>query len=990
MKKNLVLITLVAGVILAGVFLSFHLHQETKEKVLSQYNEHQLLIARQTARQIESYLHARSQDVRYLSSFPSLRHLDAKTMQSDVQANFNRLKTVHIKEIFVLDARGKVVYSTIGNAIGSHTTRSDIYAWAKKPVNKGMVRLAMEKSDQQGATATGEGGKPPSPRLSLVTSLYQESVAGGSPGTGDKFAGILLLTVDLEKMLADWTLVSTPTKELYSLRIWVVDEDGTLLLQSEHPAMVLRNIREKNRECNRCHVSFDYVEKIVTAKQGTVEYQLKGGQRKVAAFAPMTFEDVSWVVVVNAPYDEVTGFILGNLKKTTGLLGIVVLALGLASYFLQRSYRQKVSAQEEVTHLREKQGLMESLRETRDYLENLLEYANALVIVWDPASRITRFNRAFEHMTGYAADEVIGRELNLLFPEASRGESLGKISRTLGGEHWESVEIPILRKDGAVRVALWNSANVHAADGATVVATIAQGQDITERKKVEEEIRSSEERFRLLFDSAMDGILLVDMENRKFKMGNRTICTMLGYSREEIPHLGITNIHPEEDLPHVIDEFERQARGELFVSPEIPMRRKDGSVFHADISSTQIIFGDRRYLVGYFRDVTRERTLEKQVRTSQRMESVGTLAGGIAHDFNNMLTGILGYGELLRPRIAGDPNALADLDEILRAAERAATLTRQLLTFARRQVVELVNLDLRDVVKDLMRFFAKVAGEQIEVKTFLAEDTPTVRADRGQIEQVLMNLIVNARDAMAGGGQLLVETGIVILEEEYIQEHQYMKKGRYALLGISDTGIGMDEATRERVFDPFFTTKSPGKGTGLGLAVVYGIVKQHNGFIHLYSEPGKGSTFKVYFPAIETPPDVKIPVKAEPILGGSETILLVEDEGSIRMLAERILKEIGYTVLTACNGEEAIDLFRRHREIIALAVLDVVMPRMGGKEAYEVMRKENPGLKAIFMSGYSGNAIHEAFVIKPDTPFLGKPFAPTVLLRKVREVLDVE
>ena len=564
-------------------------------------------------------------------------------MQIDVQANFARLKTVHIKEIFVIDAKGKVVYSTVGDAIGSNYSRSDVYAWAKKPVNKGMVRLAMEKPDRQGTPATGEGVKPPSPRLSLVTPLYQESVAGSPPRPGDNFAGILLLTVDLEKMLADWTLVSTPTKELHSLRIWVVDVDGTLLLQSEHPEMVLGNIREKNGECNRCHVSFDYVERILTAKQGTEEYQLKGGQRKVAAFAPMTFEDVSWVVVVNAPYDEVTGFIAGNLKETMGLLGIVVLGLGLASYFLQRSYRQKVSAQEEVTHLREKQVLMESLRETRDYLENLFEYANAPVIVWDPASRITRFNRASEHMTGYNADEVVGRELGMLFPEAGWSEALGKISRT---QHWESVEIPILRKDGTVRVALWNSANVHAADGATVVATIAQGQDITERKKAEEEIRSSEERFRLLFDSAMDGILLVDMDTKQFKMGNRTICTMLGYSREEIPHLGVTDIHPEENLPHVIEAFERQARGELDVSPEIPMRRKDGSVFYADIASTHIAIGDRRYLVGYFRDVSRERTLQKQVQTGQRMESVGTLAGGIAHDFNNVLTVIIGYGEM--------------------------------------------------------------------------------------------------------------------------------------------------------------------------------------------------------------------------------------------------------------------------------------------------------------------------------------------------------
>jgi hypothetical protein len=387
-------------------------------------------------------------------------------------------------------------------------------------------------------------------------------------------------------------------------------------------------------------------------------------------------------------------------------------------------------------------------------------------------------------------------------------------------------------------------------------------------------------------------------------------------------------------------------------------------------------------------DITERIRLEKQLQAAQRMESVGTLAGGIAHDFNNALTGIIGYADLLRIRLGGDPLALADLDEISRAAERAATLTRQLLTFARRQVLEPVNLNLRDVVKDLMRFFVKVAGEQIEVKTSLAPDTPTIAADRGQIEQILMNLIVNARDAMAGGGQLLVETGEVFLEDDYIEEHQYMERGRYALLEVSDTGIGMDEATRERAFEPFFTTKGPDKGTGLGLSVVYGIVKQHKGSINLYSEPGKGSTFKIYIPAIEAAPEVRVAVKPEPIRGGSETILLAEDEEPIRALAERILKEIGYTVLSASNGEEAIEVFRRHKETISLAVLDVVMPRMSGKAAFETIHKLNPLLKVIFMSGYTANAIHQSFVLTTGLPYLSKPFGPSSLARNVREVLD--
>ena len=318
--------------------------------------------------------------------------------------------------------------------------------------------------------------------------------------------------------------------------------------------------------------------------------------------------------------------------------------------------------------------------------------------------------------------------------------------------------------------------------------------------------------------------------------------------------------------------------------------------------------------VAVMRDVTQLLSLEKQVRTAQKMEAVGTLAGGIAHDFNNALTGIVGFGELLRMRMAGDAKALHDLDEILRCAERAATLTRQLLTFARRQVIEPVNLNLSTLVADLMKLIGKVVGEHIEMKTSLEKNVPTIHADRGQIEQVVMNLCLNARDAMPEGGRLVVETEDVHLEEEYVRQNPYMKTGRYALLTVSDTGVGMDEKTRERVFEPFFTTKGPDKGTGLGLAMVYGIVKQHGGFIHLYSEPGKGTTFKVYFPAIEAPPDA-VPTKRreEIVRGGTETILLAEDEDAIRTLAERILTGFGYTVLVARNGEEAIEIFRRNK-----------------------------------------------------------------------------
>ncbi|MGZ8448300.1 MAG: PAS domain S-box protein [Candidatus Deferrimicrobiaceae bacterium] len=418
--------------------------------------------------------------------------------------------------------------------------------------------------------------------------------------------------------------------------------------------------------------------------------------------------------------------------------------------------------------------------------------------------------------------------------------------------------------------------------------------------------------------------------------------------------------------------------------------RKDGSKVFCEWFSTPLrdATGAMTGLHTLVHDLTEKTKLERQLQTAQRMESVGTLAGGIAHDFNNALTGVIGFGELLREKVAGDQGALQDLDAMMHSAVRASTLTRQLLTYARRLVIDPVNLSLNTLAADLMKLIGKVAGEHIEVRTSLAKDLPTIRADRGQIEQVLMNLCLNARDAMPEGGQLLVETEAVYLDEEYVKHNPYIKIGRYVLLQVSDTGIGMDEKTRERVFEPFFTTKGPDKGTGLGLAMVYGIVKQHDGYIHVYSEPGTGTTFKVYFPAVEALPDAVLETKREKTVGGgTETILLAEDEESVRRLAERVLKDWGYKVLVARNGEEAVEIFRRNEDI-ALAVLDVIMPRKGGKEAYEEMHKANPNLKVIFMSGYTADAIHESFVLIAGVPFLPKPFGPSSLGRKVREVLD--
>ncbi|MGZ8463724.1 MAG: ATP-binding protein, partial [Candidatus Deferrimicrobiaceae bacterium] len=362
---------------------------------------------------------------------------------------------------------------------------------------------------------------------------------------------------------------------------------------------------------------------------------------------------------------------------------------------------------------------------------------------------------------------------------------------------------------------------------------------------------------------SLDEIYVFDPRTLRFKFVNTGGLRNIGYSMEELASLTLINIDPEytEEAFRAMVQPLIAGEREVLVF-ETVHRRKDGSEYPVEVHLQHVSAAGGVVFLAIVNDITERkraeeerRKLERQLQTAQKMESVGTLAGGIAHDFNNVLTVIIGHGEMLKPRIVNDPKAISDLDEILRSAERASVLTRQILTFARRQIIELGNLDLNRVVTDLEKLLRKVTREDIEIKTFLAEGLPTIRADQGQVEQVLMNLSLNARDAMPGGGQLVVETQEAWLDEEYVKQYPYMKAGRYSVLSVSDTGIGMDEKTRERIFEPFFTTKGPDKGTGLGLAVVYGIVKQHNGFIHVYSEPGKGTTFRTYFPAVDVPPD---------------------------------------------------------------------------------------------------------------------------------------
>lgn len=762
-------------------------------------------------------------------------------------------------------------------------------------------------------------------------------------------------------------------------------------------------------------------------------------------------------------------------------------------------------------------------------------------------------------------------------------------------------------------------------------------REIAERKKAESALRDSEEKFRTIFDNAIDGILLADTESKKFLTGNSMICRMLGRSEDEIKGLGVFDIHPEKDLPYVIDQFDKQSKRQIEVATNIPVKRKDGSVFYADISSSPVVLAGKTYLAGIFRDITERKEaaealihlasrneailsaipdiimevdsnkvytwanqagygffgedvlgreaafyfegeqgiynkvrplfngsqniiyveswqrrkdgqkrllawwcrvlkddkgnvtgalssarditeqqiseealriseekfskafrssptfitistvhdgrfidvndafleasgykrdemlgvsslelgiwadasdrremvslllehgvvynkeskfrmktgeiinilysaelidigyeqciiavilditerkrLEQQLLQAQKMEAVGQLAGGIAHDFNNIITAIFSYGYLLQGKLKSDDPAADYINKILSLSDRAAQITRGLLTFSRKQHFEVMPVNLNEIIGNIKKLLLNFISEDIELTTRLSDGDIIISADRNQIEQVLMNLATNARDAMPNGGKLIIETSLSEINGGFIRTHGFGRPGRYALLTVTDTGIGMDAETRQKIFEPFFTTKEVGKGTGLGLSMVYGIIKQHNGFINLYSEPGRGTTFRIYLPEIKA--SVEMEEEEQPLqqIGKSATILVAEDEPAVRGPVKEILEEYGYKVIEAADGQDAVEKFKQYKDEIQLLILDVVMPKMNGKEAYEEIRRMSPDIKAIFTSGYTADVILKKKVLEEDVIFISKPILPDKLLSRIREVIEGE
>lgn len=653
----------------------------------------------------------------------------------------------------------------------------------------------------------------------------------------------------------------------------------------------------------------------------------------------------------------------------------------------------KIANEQLKKEIAERKLVEEELRETRDYLNKLLDYANAPIIVWNPEFKIIRFNHAFEHLTGHKAGEIIGKKLSLLFPESSRKESLDKIKRTSSGEYWESVEIPILHKDGDIKIALWNSANIYAADDKTVITTIAQGQDITLRKQAEEALLESEEKYRLLVETALEIIIVIDIEG-KFTYVNKAGCTISGYKEKELCGMNIADFLPPDQIEVLKESLARRIAGDeepyLY---EAAFITKEGVHVPVEVNSAVIInHGKPSSVLIIARDITKRKKMEKELLNAQKLESLGVLAGGIAHDFNNLLTAIMGNISLAQLDIKPEDKTFKLLTEAEKASLKARDLTQRFITFSKGGEPVKALSSISELIKDSVSL--TLSGSGFKSDFIISDDLWEVEIDRGQMSQVLNGLINNAMEAMPEGGTIKITGENISLGTQKKNSDLPFKSGKYVKISIQDKGIGIPKENLSRIFDPYFSTKEMGaqKGTGLGLAMAFSVIKKHNGYFEAESEVGVGTTFFIYLPAFEK----EVPVAKEAREKTFQTkgkILVMDDEKMVKDVAGKMLNRIGYEVEFAGDGVEAIELYKKaedSKEPFDVVILDLTIPGgMGGKKVIKRLIEVCPDVKAIVSSGYDNDPVMTDFKKYGFSGSVGKPYNMQELEKAIDKVMKL-
>jgi PAS domain S-box-containing protein len=634
---------------------------------------------------------------------------------------------------------------------------------------------------------------------------------------------------------------------------------------------------------------------------------------------------------------------------------------------------------------------------------SILEAIPDALVAVNQLGFIIQINSQTEALFGYTRDELIGQKIEILVPERQRSQHHDhrehfhrqpKIRRMGSG-----IDLYGRRRDGSEFPVEISLSPIATGDGMMVLSVI---RDISDRKRIEEELRRANEeldqrktrelrdsqtRMSLIVNSSQDAIIGKNLDGIITHWNNGAE-EIYGYAAQEIIGKPITVLAPPDrgdEIPGILRKIRAGERVEYFETVRVT---KDGRRLNVSVSISPIHDADGKIIGAstIARDITAQRKVEDQLRQSQKMEAVGRLAGGVAHDFNNLLGVVTACTELLRNNV--DANGVEYLDNIHEAAKRGALLTKQLLAFSRKQTVQKQLLDLNERLKDVSKLLQPLMGDDVEVVLNAKASSAIVEADPGQLDQVIVNLAVNSRDAMPKGGKLIIESSVLDFDEAFVHDHPSMSAGKYVMLAVSDNGIGMDEATRSRIFEPFFTTKEIGKGSGLGLATVYGIVKQSGGHILVYSEPGHGTTFKIYFPSAETKLEGATRVEAEPLPPKREgvTVLLAEDDSMMRRLTRKMLEQHGYKVLEAEDGIAAMNLMSANHHSVNLVLTDVVMKGMTGPELVLRLRDTHPTMKVVYMSGYTGELVARQG-LSSNIPLLEKPFTKLDLLKKVDAAL---
>lgn len=669
-------------------------------------------------------------------------------------------------------------------------------------------------------------------------------------------------------------------------------------------------------------------------------------------------------------------FLLATRADRVTLVGFVLISLAVTFLLdLQRRTLERVERAENAE------------REQRQWFETTLASIGDAVIATDTDGKVMFMNGIASGLTGWEMAQARGLPLRSVFHIVNEqtgeaadtpidivirdGVTVGMANHTL-----------LISKDGR-RIPLDDSGAPIKRDGRTQGAVLVF-RDVTEQRSTQRQIEESERRYRLLFESNPQPMWVYDRDTLAFLAVNHAAVQQYGYPAEDFLGMTLKDIRPPEDIPALLDDV-RQLTVTLHRDGPWRHRKRDGTIISVEITAHPIQFEGRKACLVLATDITERKNLEEQFHQAQRLESIGRLAGGVAHDFNNLLTVINGYAAVILSNMR-QPGPLKDqVTQISAAGEQAAALTQQLLAFSRRQLVQPRILNLNRVITDVENMLRRLIGEDVELIIKVSPDLGNIKADVGQLQQIIMNLAVNSRDAMPQGGSIIIETSNVLLDEDYRLAHPEVQPGAYVMLAVTDTGTGMTPEVKQRIFEPFFTTKPTGSGTGLGLSTVHGMVRQSGGWIWVYSEPGSGTTFKIYLPvtddAVPRPhPIVKTDVR------GNETILVVEDQDDVRALAVTVLEQCGYRVLSAAKGEDAIALAKGFGGTIHLLLTDIVMPGMNGRELAKQLAAER-ALRVLFMSGYTENAIAHRGILDTGIDYIQKPFTPDSLAEKVREVL---